>query len=114
MFKKIAIYLAIMALPVVTFAQLNVTKRWFESFSDLITRVLVPLAFTLALLYFFYGIAKYIWSEGQGKAEGKSIMIWGVVALFVMSSIWGLVSFIQDEFLVNKSTQGKIPTVIVP
>lgn len=58
---------------------------------------LVPIVMTLALLYFFYGLAKYIMNAGdEAKAkEGKSIMIYGIIALFVMVSVWGVVYLLQ-------------------
>lgn len=66
----------------------------------IITGVLIPLAFALCLFYFLWGVAKYIKAEGDEKAtkEGRSIMIWGIVGLFVASSIWGIVAFIRTEF----------------
>ena len=66
----------------------------------LVTDVLIPLAFALCLFYFFWGVMKYIKSgAGSEKAaeEGKRIMIWGIVGLFVAVSIWGIVKFIQSE-----------------
>jgi hypothetical protein len=56
-------------------------------------------------------VAKYIWSAGNEKEEGKKIMIWGVIALFVMTSIWGLISFVQNELNIDQGTEGKIPTI---
>jgi hypothetical protein len=57
----------------------------------------------LALLYFFWGIATYIRAAGDEKEldKGKRIMIWGVVALFVMTSVGGLVRFLQNELGVS-------------
>ncbi len=74
---------------------------------------LVPIVMVLALLYFFWGLAKFILAAGNegAKAEGKNIMIWGVVALFVMVSVWGLVAFLQDTFGVNEFV---VPTVELP
>ncbi len=62
--------------------------------------VLIPLAFALCLLYFFWGVAKYLKSEGEGKGEGRKVMIWGVVALFIAVSIWGIIAFIQSELTI--------------
>jgi len=64
----------------------------------IVTSILIPLAFSLCLFYFFWGVAKYIKSEGDGKAEGKSIMVWGLVGIFVAFSIWGIIIFIRNEF----------------
>lgn len=57
---------------------LTQTTSILQQAGYIVSNILIPLAFTLALLYFFYGVAKYIWSEGQGKDDGKKIMIWGV------------------------------------
>ena len=66
----------------------------------LVKEVLTPLAFGLCVLYFFWGVVKYIRSGAGGdKAaeEGRKVMIWGVVGIFVAFSIWGIISFIQKE-----------------
>ncbi|MEK7642787.1 MAG: hypothetical protein AAB392_03245 [Patescibacteria group bacterium] len=73
-----------------------------DSANRIVTSTLIPIAFALCLLYFFWGVAKYIKSEGEGKAEGRSIMLWGIVGLFVASSIWGIVIFIQKELNLPK------------
>jgi hypothetical protein len=66
----------------------------------IVTDTLIPLAFALCLFYFFWGVAKYIrtgaGSEDAAK-EGKQIMIWGIVGLFVAFSVWGIISFIQKD-----------------
>lgn len=69
----------------------------------IITGILIPLAFALALFYFFWGVAKYIRSDAGGEKaaeEGKRVMVWGIVALFIATSIWGIVSFIKKELTI--------------
>ncbi|MCR4275036.1 MAG: pilin [Candidatus Campbellbacteria bacterium] len=60
---------------------------------------LIPIIASLALLVFMWGIVKYLTSAGDAdKAkEGKSIMIYGVIALFVLFSVVGLVAFIRSS-----------------
>jgi len=72
--------------------------------SNIITSTLIPLAFALCLLYFFWGVAKYIRegaSSDKAAEEGRRIMTWGIVGLFVAFSIWGIIKFIQGEFQIN-------------
>jgi len=38
-------------------------------------------------------------------------MIWGLVALFVMVSVWGLVRFIGDAVGVDQGGDIEVPTV---
>ena len=60
----------------------------------------LPILFVLAILYFVWGLAKYILAAGDdgSKAEGRNIMTWGVIALFVMVSVWGLVAILANTF----------------
>lgn len=101
-------------LPFVAYAQdpLGGTSDILGAAKNIVTDILIPLAFVLALLFFFWGVAKYILAVGSdGKEEGRKIMIWGVVALFVMSTVWGLVAFIVDEFELGGETSAPVPTI---
>ena len=112
MFKKISLTFALIALPIFANAQFILTEALLSNLKDnIVVRILVPLSFTLAVLFFFWGVAKYIWSSGGDKDEGKKIMYWGVIALFVMSSVWGLVAFMQRELTIPTGTTGTIPTI---
>jgi hypothetical protein len=39
----------------------------------------------------------------EKRKAGKSFMIWGLIALFVMVSIWGLVGVLSNTFGINKT-----------
>ena len=56
----------------------------------------IPFVFALAFLFFLWGVALFIFSAGNedAKDKGKRVMIWGIVALFVMVAVWGLVNVI--------------------
>jgi len=103
--NKTFFVLVTIIMPFVGYAQtqpLRTTESFLGKFDAIVSGILIPLVFTLALLFFFWGVAKYIWSAGGEKEEGKKIMIWGVIALFVMSSVWGLVYFLRDELGLNQ------------
>jgi short subunit fatty acids transporter len=93
--------------PTISFAALQGVNDLLTAFGKLVS-LAIPTAFGLAVLFFFYGIAKYILAAGdeKGAQEGKSIMIYGVIAIFVMSSIWGLVAFIGTALNINTSGGG--------
>lgn len=65
---------------------------------------LIPIALALGLLFFLYAIVKFLLSAGdeEKRKDAKSMMIWGVIALFVMVSVWGLVGFIGNTFGVSQ------------
>jgi len=60
----------------------------------------VKVTIPLALIFFLYGLMRFILNAGNEEAQkqGKNIMIWGTIALFVMVSVWGLVTLLQGEF----------------
>lgn len=60
----------------------------------------IPVAFIFALIYFFWGIAKFIFSAGDTTKveEGKAVMLWGVVVLFVIASVWGIIGVLRTTF----------------
>ena len=62
---------------------------------------LVVLMVALGLVFFLWGLAKFILHAGDEKAraEGKQVMLWGIIALFVMVSVWGIVGFLQDALV---------------
>lgn len=88
----------------------------FANLIDLATGILAA----LALLIFFWGLVKYIAKADDEKAKeaGKNTMIWGVIALFVMFSVFGLVRFLQRSFGINEggavgnNSAPVIPTII--
>ena len=95
--KKLALSIGAVALPLTSFAQqdLGNIKNLTTSVGEVVNLV-IPILFALALLGFFYGLVRYIFGKEDDKAAAKKTMIWGVIALFVMASVWGLVSFIGD------------------
>ena len=95
------------------FAQLGNVEDIINAIVNIVT-LLIPIAFSAALLFFFWGLAQYILSAGneEAKAQGRNMMIWGIVALFVMASVWGLVAFIGDALGIGQSEDIDVPGVL--
>ncbi|MBI5004835.1 MAG: hypothetical protein HZC04_01455 [Candidatus Lloydbacteria bacterium] len=77
---------------------------------------LIPILVTLALIAFFWGVTKYAIKGADDEKEreqGKQIMIWGIIGLFVIVSVWGLVAVVQNTFNLGnasfKSSNVKLP-----
>jgi hypothetical protein len=75
-------------------------KSLVEIFYNLVTDITLVLG-SLSLLSFFWGITKFIVSAAAGDSKAsksaKDIMIWGVLALFVMVSVWGILRFFYTD-----------------
>lgn len=74
---------------------------------------LVPLLIGAAVVAFLYGIVVYIFRIGSGDEKGREdgvrIMFWGIVTLFVMVSVWGLVAILQQMFFGTSGRPGIPP-----
>ena len=70
--------------------------------AGLFLNTLIGLFIALAVVVFFWGLIKWLWSMGPDDAQqGLKIMFWGVVALFVMVSIWGIIRLLQGSLEVD-------------
>ena len=68
-------------------------------FLDLM-RAAIPIIASLSLLVFIWGLVKFISRVGgdeKAVTEGKKLMIWGLIALFIMISIWGILRFFYSS-----------------
>lgn len=67
-----------------------------DLFVDLLTS-LIPILVGGAMLVFFWGLIKYLTKINDANAhkQGKDLMLWGIVTIFVMLSLWGIVRFMQ-------------------
>lgn len=61
---------------------------------------------TLVIIFFFWGIGKFILNAGDSKLkeEGKQRMLWGIIAVFVVLSLFGLVAYLGNVFGVAPCT----------
>lgn len=112
--KATLIFAALLAAPFFANAQLigSEVGATLGRFQDLIN-TLLPIVVALALLYFFWGLAKFILNSGNedAKDEGKRIMIWGIIAFFVMSSVWGIVNFVSRASGLGQGGSINLPQV---
>lgn len=95
---KRLVTLSIALVPLALHAQ---TPQSFRDVSDMIVGFLsslLPLLAGFAVVVFFWGLITYIWKaadSSEAHERGRRLMLWGIIALFVMMSIWGLVELLQ-------------------
>ena len=66
--------------------------------TNLLRNQLIPVIFGIAVVVFFLGIAKYVYGASDDqKKEGRYILIWGIIVMFVMAMLWGILAFLQGE-----------------
>ncbi|HVV14881.1 MAG TPA: hypothetical protein VHD55_00510 [Candidatus Paceibacterota bacterium] len=112
--KKTALISSLLfALPAFAFAQVqgNNLQGLIAWLGDTLN-MLIPVLIALALVAFFWGLVRYVWGAGgEGAADGKSIMIAGLLGLFIMVSVWGIIKLAQNTLGVNNSNAPQYPQV---
>ncbi|NLE07129.1 MAG: hypothetical protein GX627_00725 [Parcubacteria group bacterium] len=109
--KKLALTVGALALPLVSFAALGNVDQLVTDIGNIVNKI-IPILFALALLVFFWGLVRYIFTGPEKKAEARSLMIWGVVILFVMASVWGLVHFLGAALGVEQTSAPAVKPLI--
>jgi len=114
--KKIFFIIISFAFPAISFAQAgpNDLQETAKMFYNTSVNLLIPLAFSAGVFFFMWRGAVYIFSSGseEAKTEGRRVLTFGVIALFAMASIWGIIRFFSDDFIgVSPSEYQHPPTL---
>ncbi len=84
-----------------------------RTFQDIATDIIVrgsnyalTLLVGLTVFVFLWGLTKYMF-KGQesdtARSEGRKLMLWGLIGLFVMTSVWALVAVLAATIGHNKT-----------
>jgi|GEM_PF-2919962 len=79
-----------------------------------LANALVPFIIALTVLAVLWGVFLYVTKGGEEekRAEGKQFILYGIIALFIMVSLWGLVNLLHETFGLTESIDtGRIPVV---
>jgi len=93
----------LLALPAgAAFAQVSNFKELVSQIVTLLdTATIVLLA--LAVAFFFYGIVRNMMGMAnktpEKQKEFSDAMVWGIIIIFVMVSLWGIIAILQRTLL---------------
>ena len=82
---------------------------FLQKVNNLILNPLILLMFAVSFVYFIYGIVKFLGLEvgDKERKEAQSAMLWGIVGMVIMFSVFGIIRFILATFgLPNSSAPG--------
>jgi hypothetical protein len=83
--------------PSIVFAK---APRTFDELSDLIVLLLnnaTAVLIVAGIAIYFYGVSTNILNfSKEGGEKVRAYFLWGVIVLFVMVSIWGIVRLLQE------------------
>ena len=119
LFKKIyAVALSfVVSAPLLSFAQGDLDFGSTSSLEEVIINIqafinstLIPFVIGLAVLVFIFGLFQFITAGGdEDKLKtARGTIIWGIVIIAVMISVWGLINLVVGTFGLGQSA-GTLP-----
>ena len=106
-FSKLSLSLTLLLLPSITLAQ---APTDFKSLLLLFVRLInlfIPALFAIALVLVSWGAFKYL-QKGSERSleEARNLIIYGILGIAVMASVWGLVAIIENTFFPTTASEG--------
>jgi hypothetical protein len=94
--KKLLLFLAVLLTPAIAFA----APRNFLELAEIIVDIIdtsTGLLILAGIVVYFWGISTNILKmKDEGGAVFKNYILWGLIAIFVMVSIWGIIKLVQS------------------
>ncbi|MEK7090121.1 MAG: hypothetical protein AAB930_00885 [Patescibacteria group bacterium] len=96
---RITVSISSMILPFIAVAAASDITDILQQFIGIIS-VGINLLMVLATVIFLWGVITYITASGVEEKikEGRTYMLWGIIGLFVMVAVWGLVAVLGATF----------------
>lgn len=116
--KRLLASALVFALPAIAFAEQrigNLFQQILNFFAGVVS-FLGPVLISLALLAFFWSLIRFLYAKDSTQ-DSKKYLGYSVLILFVMVSIWGIISFIQSNLGIEggeQLRQDEIPSVPIP
>jgi hypothetical protein len=115
--KKIIALIIVSLMPVSVFAQasglrdINDVAQKATSIGNLFTGLLIG----LSIIYIVYAVVRYlIIGDGDDRGAAGMNILYGVVGLFVILSIWGLVSLLTGTFRFQDNQRPEFRSIQLP
>ena len=114
--KKLIVLLLLLS-PVSVFAQ-QITN--FDDVTYKATNIgqtVIVILISFAVIWIIVNVVRYLIAgkDGAERAEGGMRILWGVVGLFVILSIWGLVAILKNTFSTNNNVPtNQFPVLVAP
>lgn len=73
----------------------------------LFNNTIIPLIFAIGIFFFIWNAARYFVFQGSteaGQDQAKRLMLYGIAALVIMLSLWGIVNMVSGAFGIGRGT----------
>lgn len=107
--KKLAITGVAFAMPFFAFAQTTAFSL-LGTLADIIN-VIIPILIALILIFFIWQALLYVF-KSEDKEKYKQGLINGIIALFVVLSVWGIIGVVQKTLGIGAG--GTVDETLIP
>ena len=96
--KKALPYLLSMATPLFAFAQVQAFS--IVSRTQQLINQIIPILLIIGTIVFLWGVIMFLTAgaDEEKRAGARSLMIYGLIGLFVMVAVWGIVNVLVGFF----------------
>lgn len=81
------------------------TVNIFVSIGQIVSTI-SSFAIAVVFLYFFWTVIEFLRAEPGKKDEARKSLLYGILAIFIVVSIWAIVGFLQGLFGLSTSDTG--------
>jgi len=102
--------------PLAVFAAVTTLQTILRTVLDLVQQA-SPIVAALALLAFFWGLAMYLFNftgKDEDKKKARDLMVYGVLGIFMVVSILGIVVMLQNTFNLDGKATVNPPVIDNP
>lgn len=83
---------------------MNAASNLVSKFVDYIINPAILIIFSAGFFLFLWGLVQFLWNLDEGaQSNGKQHMLWGIVGMLIMISVYGIIGLIDNTFDLNIS-----------
>lgn len=92
----------------------NAGTQLLDRIKEFVIDPILMVIFSLGLLLFLWGIVEFLLAVKDGKPsdEGKRHMVWGLIGMLIMVSVYGIINLVVNSLDLRDATDvGRIKNV---
>ena len=80
--------------------------EFLKKVDNLVLNPVILLLFAVSVVYFLYGIVKFLSLESGDKSrdEARNAILWGIIGMVIMFSVYGIIKFLLSSFGITTPT----------
>ncbi|MBU0723179.1 hypothetical protein KJ973_03225 [Patescibacteria group bacterium] len=105
----------IIMMPSVSFAAVTTLSEIETAVLEFLNKIPAILV-ALAVVFFLWSVIRFIKAgdNEDARTQGKALITYGVIAIAVMVSLWGLIGLLADTFDTKNKPAGTPPAIPSP